>query len=252
MRLDKYLTQSSLGTRKRVHEILTAGEITVNGTVTRDATMQILPGQAQVRYGKQEVIYRGREYFMFYKPKGCISARSDGKHRTVMDYFTELDMGGIFLVGRLDKDTEGILLLTNDGELDHKLMNPDHHVEKKYYFEAKGSLSADAIKHIENGVQIWRDTPVTKPAKMQHIENYQEIDENGAIEQRVRGYLLIREGQKHQVRRMVRSQGCMVQKLKRVAIGALELDETLEPGEYRRLTREETAIILDSSFSDIE
>lgn len=225
MRLDKYLTQSGLGIRKKVHEIIASGEIQVNGRNITDATCDILDSDV-VYFGFNPVEHQGKIYYMFHKPQGCISARIDSRHQTVMDYFHENDRESLFIVGRLDKDTEGLLILTNDGEFDHKIMNPDSHVEKKYYFEAEGNLSQDEKNKIEQGVMIEKNGPVTRPAKLEVIRN-----DEGCVS----GYITISEGRKHQVKRMLGAVKCKVVYLKRISIGEIELDEKLKPGEYKRI-----------------
>jgi 16S rRNA pseudouridine516 synthase len=192
-------------------------------------------------------------YYMFHKPQGCITATTDKEHRTVLDYFEPERRAGIFPVGRLDKDTEGLLLVTNDGVFSHSLMYPDKQVEKTYYFWAYGKLDQEAREHLLSGVRIGTDEPVAKATRI-------EIDEEGlyrTLEDRmadlkckeisfdptrqcvISGYITITEGRKHQVKRMLKGVGCYVAYLKRVSIGNLVLDEALQKGQYRALTEEE-------------
>lgn len=187
------------------------------------------------------------EYYMFHKPKGCITAVKDEMHKTVMDYFQGVFEPGLHPVGRLDKETEGLLLITNDGKWNQELMHPDHHVTKTYFFWALGELSQEKIRQIENGVPL--RGMVAKPAKIQLCDTKtlgDILNLAGGIkvgnrkEQPVfSGTIGITEGKKHQVRRMLKAVGCYVVYLKRIAIGGLTLDETLQPGEYRKLTEEE-------------
>lgn len=156
MRLDKYLAQSNIGTRKKVHEILRMQQVEVNGEIVCDAIFDINPKLDEVKCSGQRVIYEGSVTYMFNKPKGCITARSDENEKTVLSYFTDVNTEGLFMVGRLDKDTEGLLLLTNDGEPDYKLMNPNCHTKKTYFFWATGNLSLEEVELLETGVNIER------------------------------------------------------------------------------------------------
>lgn len=168
---------------------------------------------------------------MFHKPAGCVTARTDKEHQTVFDYTKDIPCRDLFAVGRLDKDTEGLLLLTNDGAFDHALMSPKRHVDKTYYFEATGNLTEEEISLLENGVCIGKDEPLTRPAKVADIKNN--------ADRTVNGLLTITEGRFHQVKRMLYAVGCEVIYLKRIAIGTVALDKELAPGNYRPLTEEE-------------
>lgn len=192
-------------------------------------------------------------YYMFHKPSGCITARKDAQHKTVMDYFEQDLQEKLHPVGRLDKDTEGLLLLTNDGKWNHSLMHPDNHVEKTYFFWAVGELNQEKRQQLEQGVFLRSEPEKTKPArleilapgKLQDIEDLfygkkcSNIVKNPRNQDIISGYLTIREGKKHQVKRMLKAVGCYVVYLKRIRIGALELDESLPRGGYRKLTPEE-------------
>ncbi len=197
------------------------------------------------------------EYYMFHKPKGCVSACSDERHKTVMDYFPKEMRDEFFHVGRLDRDTEGLLLITNDGKLCYELMKPEHKVAKTYFFYAQGVLSPDMIAKIESGINIYTHKDFeTAPAKITVTETktLREIKEHLSgkdtrVENRrgdmavVGGYITVTEGKKHQVKRMIRYAGCRVVYLKRIKIGELSLDESLLPGEYRPLTSEELSLL---------
>ena len=190
-------------------------------------------------------------YYMFNKPGDCITARKDEQHKTVFDYLTDLDCEGLFPVGRLDKGTEGLLLITDDGHWNEDLMQPGRHVSKKYFFCATNTLSEDAVKRIETGVEILAGAPKTAPAKLEIIEEglFHELSgkydiPDSLLQPRYNpvvtfGYLTLREGKKHQVKRMLRSEGCRVVYLKRIQIGQLVLDEGLPKGKYRELTEKE-------------
>lgn len=192
-------------------------------------------------------------YFMFNKPGGCITARKDERHTTVFDYLKALDTKGLFPIGRLDKDTEGLLIITDDGPWNEELMQPGQHVPKTYFFCATNTLSEDAVKRIENGVEILKGAPLTAPAKLDIIETglFHDVKRKheysfpeDLLPERYNpvvtcGYLTICEGKKHQVKRMLRSEGCRVVFLRRIRIGNLELDGNLSKGEYRELTESE-------------
>lgn len=197
------------------------------------------------------------KYYMFHKPRGCITARRDARHATVMDYFPEESRDLLFPVGRLDKDTEGFLLVTNDGNLCFELMSPETEIPKTYFFWALGSLSEEKIKEIESGVSIYKGRDFeTAPAKIKLLETAKLSDikellrEEDAKMSRRRGemqvtaaYITITEGKKHQVKRMIGYAGCRVLYLKRVQIGNLPLDPLLPCGSYRELSSEELNLI---------
>lgn len=252
MRLDKYLTQSSIGTRKKVHGIIQKNLVAVNGKVVSDATMEIDEMMDVVTYRGEKVSFIGSVCYMFYKPRGCISARSAADKKTVLSYFSDINTEGIFIIGRLDQDTEGLLLLTNDGAIDHKLMDPNSHIDKTYFFWAVGELSAEDIKRLENGITIdgnGKPSRRCKPAVFKLLKQgmYSEFRDEISVslheDHVVSGLLTISEGKKHQVKRMLRAVNCRIFQLKRVAIGNLKLDDSLRPGEYRRLSKEEVAAI---------
>lgn len=193
------------------------------------------------------------EYYMFHKPRGCITARCDARQRTVMDYFPNDKRDILFPVGRLDKDTEGFIIITNDGRLCFDLMNPANKVPKTYFFWAQGILTKDKIRELESGVNIYKNRGAeTAPAKIT-VENPGILREIKSllvgndikISNRrgdlpvVSGYITITEGKKHQVKRMLGYADCRVVYLKRISIGDVLLDENLRPGEYRDLTSSE-------------
>lgn len=258
MRLDKFLAQSSVGKRKEVRIYIKEGKVKVNGEVTLIPAIEINEKTDIIEYLDEVVTYTDKVYYMFNKPAGCITARSDANSKTVFDYFDN-DMNGVFHVGRLDKDTEGLLLLTNDGEFEHKLMHPKKHVEKTYFFWALGSLNDEDIKSLEEGVYINKGEILTKPAKIKvinsglykdfkdELDNLCNVDEGKYNQPVVSCYLTISEGRKHQVKRMLKAVGCYVMYLKRVAISDVVLDETLEKGKYRHLTEEEIEKLLEES-----
>ena len=197
------------------------------------------------------------EYYMFSKPGGCITARRDPRHKTVMDYFPDAKKDTLFPIGRLDKDTEGLLIVTDDGMLFHDLMLPEKKVSKTYFFWAKGEISEEKISELESGAAIYPDKSLlTAPATLRILERKTLFDVKHLLsEEDVKltrkkgalpvfsGLLTITEGKKHQVKRMLKFAGCPILYLKRVAIGGLKLDESLSVGSYRELTSEELSIL---------
>lgn len=198
-----------------------------------------------------------KKYIMFHKPSGCITAKSDATHKTVMEYFTPELQEELHPVGRLDKDTEGLLLFTNDGKWNQDLMHPENHVEKRYFFWVLGELNEEKRKQLEQGVFLVGAKERTMAARLEMGEKaeLQEIEylfrgkkcsnvvKNPRNHIVMSGYLTIKEGKKHQVKRMLKAVGCYVVYLKRVSIGKLVLDDTLQPGEYRELKPEELALL---------
>lgn len=199
-------------------------------------------------------------YYMFNKPSGCITARKDKVHKTVMDYFPEEIREKIFPVGRLDKNTTGLLLFTNDGKFDQYLMHPDHHVKKTYYFWVYGEINDDKLNALRKGVNIGRgEEIISKPCEVEiirygkyaefsecmELEGCEEVGHNALLQMVGNGYITISEGKKHQVKRMFRAIGCYVVLLRRTAIGKVELDNELDLGEFRELTNEERELLYE-------
>ena len=192
-------------------------------------------------------------YYMLNKPKGVITARRDERHRTVMDLFPEEDRDILFPVGRLDKDTEGFLIVTDDGAFTYKLLSPESGVAKTYFFYAQGIPDGEKLGELTDGVSIYRNrSDKTAPAKirlteqktLREISAFIDFDAKALLSRRgdmpcVGGYITITEGKKHQVKRMIRYAGAKVVYLKRVSIGGVSLDESLQLGKYREMTNEE-------------
>ncbi|MBU3189060.1 rRNA pseudouridine synthase [Clostridium bowmanii] len=253
MRLDKFLAESDIGRRKKVRTYIKEGMVKVNGDVITEPAIEINASSDVVEYLGKVVVYTGKVYYMFNKPRGYITARVDTVNKTVFDFFDDVNMNGVFHVGRLDKDTEGLLLLTNDGEFEHQLMYPQKHVEKTYFFWALGSLDEHHKEQLGKGIYMGKDEMITKPAKIEvqkcgiykefkhemPIENLCNIDSNNYNQSVVSGYITISEGRKHQVKRMLKAVGCYVIYLKRISIGGLMLDESLKKGQHRFLTEVE-------------
>lgn len=231
MRLDKFLANSGVGTRKEVKELLKKRLIKVNDEIVKDGKIHVNENEDTVKYKDEIISYKKFVYIMLNKPNGVISATEDKVHKTVIDLLgDEYRTFEIFPVGRLDIDTEGLLLLTNDGVLSHNLLSPNKHVDKKYYVELEKLLTETDIAKLENGVELKDFT--TKDAKVEIIENSEEAN-------KIRAYITISEGKFHQVKRMFKAVGNEVRYLKRVKMGTLSLDENLKLGEYRELTEDE-------------
>ena len=231
MRLDKFLANSGVGTRKEVKELLKKRLIKVNDEIVKDGKIHVNENEDTVKYKDEIISYKKFVYIMLNKPNGVISATEDKVHKTVIDLLgDEYRTFEVFPVGRLDIDTEGLLLLTNDGVLSHNLLSPNKHVDKKYYVELEKLLTEMDIAKLEKGVELKDFT--TKDAKVEIIENGEESD-------KIRVYITISEGKFHQIKRMFKAVGNEVKYLKRVKMGTLSLDENLKLGEYRELTEDE-------------
>ena len=228
MRLDKFLTEMGLGTRSEVKKILKTKQITVNGEIVTKPETKVEPENDQISYKGEPVTYCEYEYYLFYKPAGSVTATEDQLHKTVMDYLTDTVRSDLFPVGRLDIDTEGLLLITNDGALAHDLLSPAKHVEKTYYAVIDGVVTEKDVNSFENGVDIGEEK-LTKPGKLRILKSEPESE----IE------LTITEGRFHQVKRMFEAVGKKVLYLKRISMGPLQLTNDLKLGEYRPLTEEE-------------
>lgn len=231
MRLDKYLADMGEGTRQEVKKYIRRGSVTVNGELVRSPERKV-DERDQVCLDGRKVSYAAEEYFMLNKPAGVVSATEDKRDRTVLDLIQYKKRKDLFPVGRLDKDTEGLLLITNDGALSHRLLSPRHHVDKTYYVEVQGHVTEENRAAFQRGVNIGTEEEplVTMPARLEILEAGQSLS-------RVR--LTIREGKFHQVKRMFLSLGMEVSYLKRESMGSLRLDDSLAPGEYRPLTEHE-------------
>ncbi|MDV6377497.1 pseudouridine synthase [Sporosarcina sp. GW1-11] len=239
MRLDKLLSNTGYGSRKEVRQLLKKGMIRVNGAVAKDPALHVDPESDAISLLGEEVIYRQFIYLMMHKPPGVLSATEDNRDRTVVDLLgSEERHFEPFPVGRLDKDTEGLLLLTNDGKLAHNLLSPKKEVPKTYFAKVAGRVTEEDAEAFSRGV-ILDDAYETKPG----ILNILQSGEISEIE------LTITEGKFHQVKRMFEAVGKKVIYLKRLTMGPLVLDEDLRLGEYRELTEEELQALLklDSS-----
>lgn len=228
IRLDKYLSEMQIGTRSEVKKIIRAGKVLINGRTCKSPDEKIDPDTTQVSVDHVDVAYAKFEYFMLNKPKGCVSATEDSRYPTVLDYITDHIRKDLFPVGRLDLDTEGLLLITNDGMLAHELLSPAKHIPKTYEAKVDGLVTTVDVEKFAAGMDIG-DKKLTKPAELVVLK--------ANVISHVK--ITIYEGKFHQIKRMFDAVGKPVLELKRVAMGALTLDASLEPGEYRALTEEE-------------
>jgi len=243
IRLDKYVAESAGMTRKDAKAALSKGKVRVNGQVVKNGDVKVSSADEVTLEGKclatEEFLY-----LMLHKPAGVVSATEDGRDKTVLDLVREqsaeaADEAGetgyflgkreVFPVGRLDKDTEGLLLLTDDGELAHQLLSPKKHVDKVYFARLDGEVPADAAERFAEGIQVGQDYKAL-PAKLEVLSVKDRASEV---------HITLREGKFHQVKRMCHEIGCEVTYLKRISMGNLVLDEELKPGGCRRLTAEE-------------
>lgn len=230
MRIDKLLANMGYGSRKDVKILLKQGVVRIDEQPVKDAKRQVNLETERVTVHGEVVAYKPFVYLMMNKPKGVISATEDKVESTVIDLIDpSYAHYELFPVGRLDKDTTGLLLLTNDGAFNHALMSPRKHVDKVYVAEVDGEMTADDVRRFAEGVEL-EDGYTTKPARLELISK------SG---RRLTVRLTLSEGKYHQVKRMIAAVGKHVERLERVQIGALELDPTLEPGSYRELSEEE-------------
>ena len=225
VRLDKFLCDMALGTRSEVKAFLKKGFVTVDGIIEKSPDFKIDPDTHEIAFQGKVLTYQEFYYYMLHKPAGVITATEDKVQKTVMSFLGEDARKDLFPVGRLDKDTEGLLLLTNDGELSHAILSPRKHVPKTYFVEVPEKLDLGQIEALEQGVDIGDDKK-TIPAKVEIIDD-------------THIHLTISEGRYHQVKRMLKAVGSEVLYLKRISFGALTLDGSLEKGSYRALTEEE-------------
>ena len=228
IRLDKFLADMGIGTRTEVKKYIRQGKVKVDGVVEKSPETKIDETKQQVSCFDKTVGYETFEYYMLHKPAGVISATTDAKDKTVIDLIESKKRKDLFPVGRLDKDTEGLLLITNDGELAHRLLSPKKHVDKVYFAKVKGIVTEEDQRIFEEGVSLGQGE-MAKPSKLEILVS----DEISEIR------LTIQEGKFHQVKRMFLSVGKEVIYLKRLSMGSLQLDENLALGEYRPLTEEE-------------
>lgn len=231
-RLDKFLASQSFGSRKDVTKLIRSGAVAVNGETARDSAQKLDPSRDRVTVDGEEVVYRKHLYLMMNKPAGVLSATEDGRGRTVLDLLPpELLRRGLFPAGRLDKDTTGLLILTDDGDFAHRMLSPKSHVYKLYEARTRDPVKPGDVQAFLEGITQGGQT--FAPARLWTEER--EDGEAAMVE--------IREGKFHQVKRMFQAVGNQVLTLKRLKIGGLPLDGTLGEGEARLLTEEERDLI---------
>lgn len=234
MRLDKFLSHSGFGSRKEVKLLLKKKQVQVNDQVQTKGDFKLSIEEDEVTVSGEVVFYQKYIYLLLNKPQGVLSATEDSKQKTVIDLLDETYAHyDLFPVGRLDKDTEGLLLLTNDGKLAHFLLSPKRHVEKTYFARVNGMMNEDDQKYFEKGITL-EDGSLCLPG---HLEIVKRDESNNHSEV----FITIKEGKFHQVKRMVLACGKEVTFLKRLSMGSLRLDESLQPGEYRMLNEKELA-----------
>ncbi|MGJ9459715.1 pseudouridine synthase [Oceanobacillus sp. CF4.6] len=234
MRLDKLLSNMGIGSRKDVKTLLKKNQVTVNGMFAKDSSMKVDPTADEVSVNGKVIRYQQYIYLMMNKAPGYVSATMDNREKTVIDLLGEdVKHFNPFPVGRLDKDTEGLLLLTNDGNLAHQLVSPKKNIGKTYYAKIDGFVTDEDIATFQEGV-VLEDGYQAKPGALKILER----GENSEIE------VTITEGKFHQVKRMFEAVGKKVTYLKRLRMGELKLDDTLNLGAYRELTESELAYCL--------
>lgn len=235
IRIDKMLSNIGLGSRKQIKQDAKQGNIKVNDVIEKDSSTIIDTDRDEVKYKGEIVKYIQYIYLMMNKPKGVVSATEDKYDKTVIDLLSSEDkFYNPFPVGRLDKDTEGLLLITNNGQLAHDLLSPKKHVDKTYYAEVEEEVTEYDVKAFEEGVILTNENYKTLPAKLEIIE--------GGYPSTC--YVTIKEGKFHQVKRMFNAVNNEVIYLKRISMGNLKLDESLKLGEYRHLNEEEVNILM--------
>lgn len=245
LRLDKYLADMQTGTRSQVKEYIRKGRIKVNGVVCKSPNTKIDTQNDTVAFDDCSVSYVKTEYYMLNKPAGVLSATIDKKASTVLDLI-DLKRKDLFPVGRLDKDTEGLLIITNDGDMAHNLLSPKKHVDKLYFAKVEGIINDKHVKMFKDGVVCDKEFKAM-PAKLEVIENVQ-----GTYEQQSYSlvYVTVKEGKFHQIKRMFEAVGSKVLYLKRLAMGSLYLDKELPVGKYRALTDDELALLKADSINE--
>ena len=230
IRLDKYLADMQVGTRSEVKELIRKKRVTVNDNIVTKPELKINTDHDSVSVDGESVGYHEYEYFMLNKPAGVVSATDDNTCTTVIDLIKTKNRKDLFPVGRLDKDTEGLLIITNDGA-----MAPKKHVDKTYYAKVKGKISDMEVKQFADGLFI--DDELTALPAILKVLSYNSDKDYSEI------HVTIHEGKFHQVKRMFTAIGSEVLFLKRITFGALSFDESLKTGEYRTLTKEEISLL---------
>lgn len=235
MRIDKYLAECGAGSRSEVKQKIKKGLVFVNGAVIKTPEYKVSPDTDEISCCGALLRYEPFEYVMLHKPAGCVTALRDDRYPTVMEHLGEGHRAELAPVGRLDLDTEGLLILTNDGSLAHRMLAPKSHVDKVYYAKIEGCVTPEDVDAFREGLDIGEKRP-TLPAKLTVLK----AGEQSEIE------LTICEGKFHQVKRMFEARGKKVTYLKRISMGGISLDPFLAPGQWRALTPEEIRIVTDA------
>lgn len=233
MRLDRVLGHVGYGSRKEVQQLIKKKKVSVDGAIVKKVDVNVNPATQNIQVAGEAIDYQEFYYYLLNKPDGYISATEDPRDATVLDLLEERDRNKeLFPVGRLDKDTEGLLLLTNDGKLAHALLSPKKHIDKLYYAKVQGEIVEDDCRAFEQGITM-RDGTAYKPGKL-------EILSSGEMSEVL---VTIKEGKFHQVKRMIQAVGKEVVYLKRLQMGELKLPQDLSLGEYRQINEEERKIL---------
>ncbi|MDD6070491.1 MAG: pseudouridine synthase [Clostridiales bacterium] len=233
LRIDKYLADAGIGTRSEIKIYIKKGFITINGTSATKPDTKIDTNKDIICFQNEEIQMDDFEYYLLNKPAGYVSATKDNTAPTVLSLI-QSRRSDLFPAGRLDKDTEGLLLITNDGALSHKLLSPKHHVDKTYYAIIEGKVDEQDIHLFKEGLFIGdEDLETALPAKLSIVADY-DVEQNLSYVN-----VTIQEGKFHQVKRMFQAVGKKVTYLKRITFGGLTLPEDLSPGDYRKLTKDE-------------
>lgn len=235
IRLDKFLSDMGMGTRKEVKGEIRKGAVSVDGNVIRQPAYKLDEKNMSVTFRGKPCVYEKYGYYMLHKPAGVISATRDRHSASVVDLLGKTGFQGLFPVGRLDKDAEGLLLITNDGMLAHRLLAPTRHVDKTYRVVSRKALSREDIDRLQQGVDIG-EKRLTLPARIQTLSDTEYL-------------ITVCEGKYHQIKRMLQAVGNEVISLKRLAMGSLRLDESLLPGQFRPLTAEEISALRQCGIS---
>ncbi len=232
IRLDKYLADAGIGTRQEVKSYIKKGFVSINGETAKRPELKITPTADEILFQNQPIKLNAFEYYILNKPAGYVSATKDNTAPTVLSLI-QSNRKDLFPVGRLDKDTEGLLLITNDGALSHRLLSPKRHVDKTYYAEIDGIVTASDIEAFAKGLEIGdEDLSVAMPARLKILST--DIEK-----QHSHVHVTIQEGKFHQVKRMFQAVGKRVIYLKRISFGSIELPDDLALGQYRELTKDE-------------
>ena len=234
MRLDKLLGQAGYGSRNQVKKLIRSRQVYVDGVLAERDNLNVDASLQTITISGKELEHAPEVYYLMNKPAGVVSARKDKEHQTVIDLIKPEDQReGLYPVGRLDRDTEGLVLITNNGPLGFAMLHPRYHVAKTYYVEVNDVLGPDAPAFFESGV-VFEDGTVCKPSQLEILSSSSD---------KRRAHITISEGKFHQVKKMFLAYGVKVTYLKRISFGEFILDDTLPAGSYRHLMEEEKAVL---------